>query len=114
MMSDNGASSTVLSAKWKQNTDGTWCKVLISPATEDINNWAYSYTKDQQELLAAEENSSFFFHGATKAVDINTSESTLNTSFDSEISPIQTAVDPCNKIMERLSVLERENIRQRK
>ena len=35
------------------------------------SNWEYFNTKDQEEILAAQEDCSFHFQGATKAVDTN-------------------------------------------
>ena len=107
--------STVSCDNWKRNTDGTWSKSLVSPSIKDKSNWAYINTDDQQEILDAQENHTFHFHGATKAVDSFPFHGLINSSSESEVSPSPLeVVDPVNKLTERLSLLESQFMKQSK
>ena len=116
-MSNPASSKTNSGEGWNRNSDGSWSKVVSLPSLNDKSNWGYFNTKDQEEILAAQENSSFHFHGATKSVDANDANEVGFNSTSSRCS--EESVHTCNEMVinnmvEKFSILESELISLRK
>ena len=101
-MSDHTSSDKA--TNWKRNIDGSWS--LINPSPD--NSWPHFNWKDQQEIILAQENCSFKFHGATKAVDDPSLQDNFSSSTISSDPPEVVNLD-YNDILSRLNLLEKEN-----
>ena len=99
---------------WKRNSDGTWSKSLTLPSINDRSNWGYFNMSDQEELLAAQENCSFQFHGATIAsqgIDEDVAQSLVNSRHSCETASVNiTECMDYNKIVGRFASLDDEII----
>ena len=107
-MSNEAASTKNSGERWNRNMDGTWSKVPSLPSTNEKSNW-YFNMKDQEEMHTAQDNYSFGFHGATKAVGTNDA----NVFESCERSNTQD-VEEINKMVSKFSSLEGEIMNIRK
>ena len=103
-------SNSETTTSWKRNSDGSWSKKIGSP----VNSWPNFNLKDQQEFLTAQENYTFSFHGATKAVVEPSSQCSKSSSGSSVASlPPEVNLD-LDDINNRLTTLEKENKKLKK
>ena len=113
-MPNSASSNTNSGDQWNRNSDGSWSKVLSLPSINDKSNWGYFNTKDHEEILAAQEDCSFHFQGATKAVDTNGANyNSCPSSEESTRSNNGYEMD-INNLVERCSILEGELFSLRK